>query len=86
MLFRSGLHRVDNGILMRTDIHRLYDRGYVTVTPDYKFKVSHRLKDDFDNGEPYYSKQGKQIWLPRSHQVRPNRRLLEWHADEVFLG
>lgn len=83
---RGGLHRVDNGILMRTDIHRLYDRGYVTITPDHRFQVSRRLKDDFDNGEPYYNIQGRQIWVPQSHQNRPNSELLEWHGDEVFLG
>ncbi len=82
---QGGLHRVDNGILMRTDIHRLYDRGYVTITPDHSFQVSRRLKDDFDNGEPYYSIQGKQIWVPRSHSNRPHGELLEWHADTVFL-
>lgn len=82
---QGGLHRVDNGILMRTDIHRLYDRGYVTVTPDHRFHVSRRLKDDFDNGKPYYSIQGKQIWVPRNNQNRPNKELLEWHSDSVFL-
>lgn len=83
---QGGRNRVDNGILMRTDIHRLYDRGYVTVTPDHRFLVSRKLKDDFDNGEPYYADQGKQIWIPRGHQDRPKRELLEWHSDAVFLG
>lgn len=32
---RGGEHRVDNGVLLRSDLHRLFDRGYVTVTPDY---------------------------------------------------
>jgi len=82
---QGGQHRVDNGILMRTDIHRLYDRGYVTVTRDHRFHVSRRLKDDFDNGKPYYSIHGKEIWTPRSHQDKPSRELLEWHSDEVFL-
>ncbi|HVT59670.1 MAG TPA: HNH endonuclease [Thermoanaerobaculia bacterium] len=50
----GGLHRIDNGLLLRSDVHRLFDRGYVTVTPDYRVRVSHRLRDDFDNGEPYY--------------------------------
>lgn len=49
----GGHHEPSNGLLFRSDIHRLYDRGYVTVTPDYRFRVSSRLKTDFDNGEPY---------------------------------
>lgn len=49
----GGEHRLDNGLLLRTDVHRLYDKGYVTVTSDGRFLVSRRLKTDFDNGEPY---------------------------------
>lgn len=47
----GGRHELGNGLLLRSDIHRLFDRGYVTVTPDYRFRVSRRLKDEFDNGE-----------------------------------
>jgi len=80
----GGQHRVDNGLLLRSDLHRLYDRGYVTVTPDYKFAVSRRLKDEFQNGEPYYPLAGKEIWLPEASELRPRREFLEWHAETVF--
>jgi len=43
----GGAHALSNGLLLRADIHRLYDAGYVTVTPDYRFRVSHDLADDF---------------------------------------
>jgi putative restriction endonuclease len=36
----------------RTDLHRLFDRGYLGVTPKYTIRMSRRLRDDFDNGEP----------------------------------
>lgn len=81
----GGLHQPENGVLLRSDVHRLYDAGYVTVTPDYRFRVSSRLKTDFDNGEPYYPFDGREIWLPKKENLRPNRQLLERHADEVFL-
>jgi putative restriction endonuclease len=48
--------------------------------------VSRRLKDDFDNGEPYYPLAGKTIWLPDREDDHPSREHLEWHADTVFLG
>jgi putative restriction endonuclease len=82
----SGTHRIGNGLLIRSDIHRLFDRGYVTVTPDYRFHVSHRLRDDFDNGEIYYRMNGGEIWIPREASKRPDKELLEWHADTIFLG
>jgi putative restriction endonuclease len=85
-LTKSWSHRIDNGLLLRSDVHTLFDRGYVTVTPELQFRVSRRLKDDFDNGEHYYRFNGQTIWVPRRIEERPSRELLEWHADAVFLG
>jgi len=62
---QEGKHRIDNGLLLRSDIHRLFDSGYVTITPDYKFRASRKLKDDFHNGEEYFRLQGRNIWVPR---------------------
>ena len=80
----GGRHETRNGLLLRSDIHRLYDRGYVTVTPDHRFRVSGRLKTDFDNGEPYYPLEGKEIYLPSDLANRPHQDFLEWPADTVF--
>ncbi len=81
---QGGQHRIDNGLLFRSDIHRLFDRGYVTVTPDHRFLVSRKLKEEFENGEPYYPLQGKQIWLPKRADAHPRREFLEWHADTIY--
>lgn len=82
----DGKHRVDNGLLLRSDIHRLFDSGYVTVTPDYKFRASRKLQDDFDNGKDYFKLNGTEIWLPRQNDCRPKPEFLEWHSDTVFRG
>jgi putative restriction endonuclease len=81
---QGGEHRVDNGLLLRSDLHRLYDRGYVTVTPDYVFRVSDRLRDEFQNGRSYYGLGGAKIALPEREMWRPKRELLEWHRECVF--
>lgn len=83
---RGGEHRVDNGLLLRSDLHRLYDRGYVTVTPDYQFRVSSGLREDFNNGHSYYSFDGAAIALPDDARSRPSRDRLEWHLQEVYRG
>jgi HNH endonuclease len=80
----EGKHRVDNGLLLRSDIHRLFDSGYVTITPDYRFRASKKLKDDFDNGEDYFKLNGKDIWLPKQNDCKPKPEFLEWHSDTVF--
>lgn len=77
-------HEVRNGIALRSDIHTLFDRGYVTVTPDHTFRVSARLRDDFSNGRVYYDYDGQVIRLPRDADLRPSAEYLEWHGDEVF--
>ena len=77
-------NHVQNGLCLRADIHRLFDVGYVTVTPDYRLEVSRRLKEDFENGEPYYQLGGTRLLLPRDEYMRPSQRALEWHASNVF--
>jgi putative restriction endonuclease len=81
---QEGQHEVSNGLLLRTDIHRLFDKGYVTVTPDHRFVVSRRLRDEYENGRTYYEFNGHPIHLPRSARDYPSRENLEWHASEVF--
>jgi putative restriction endonuclease len=81
-------HEVTNGLSLRSDIHTLFDRGYVTVSPDYEFKVSDRLRDDFANGEIYYqyASARRSILLPDDVRKRPSRDHLEWHSANKFLG
>lgn len=83
---REGRHDVENGLLLRADVHRLFDAGYVTVSPDYRFVVSRRLKDDWENGRAYYKRHGTEIRLPRNQLDRPSPSLLTWHNENVFLG
>jgi HNH endonuclease len=78
-------NHVQNGLALRADIHRLYDAGYVTVTPKYRFEVSPRLKEDFDNGEMYTRLGGKElIVLPDRPSARPSPEALDWHAANLF--
>lgn len=62
------------------------DKGYVTVTPDHRFRVSSRLREDWENGRIYYDMEGREIALPMRTEDRPSREFLEWHADTVYLG
>jgi putative restriction endonuclease len=82
---QGGEHRVSNGLLLRSDVHTLFDRGYVTVTPGYDFKVSPRLNEDWKNGKIYYALDGQRIELPRDKSCRPDPGLLDWHEQTVFL-
>lgn len=82
----GGEHEISNGLLLRTDIHRLFDLGYVTVTTEGRFEVGRRLKDDFENGRHYYAMHGQPITTPMNTRHRPARNALEWHQSNKFLG
>ena len=82
----GGPHEASNGLLLRTDIHRLFDLGYVTVSNDGKFEVGRRLKDDFENGRHYYDMRGQSLFMPDNPSERPGRDVLEWHQHNRFLG
>jgi putative restriction endonuclease len=82
----GGVHEGSNGLLLRTDIHKLFDLGYVTVDPDGKFVVSRRLRDDFDNGKHYYDLHGSEIRKPRPVGATPSSDALSWHRENRFLG
>jgi putative restriction endonuclease len=83
---REGPHATPNGLLLRSDLHRLFDRGYLTVTPEHRLEVSARLKQDFDNGKSYYPLHGHGVTLPRSLADRPDSEQLAWHNENVFLA
>jgi putative restriction endonuclease len=81
---RGGEHRLDNGVLLRSDVHTMFDRGYLGVDPSFRLRVSPLLRSEFGNGERFYAKAGEIIALPDRRADRPNADFLEWHMDEVF--
>ncbi len=82
----GGDHKITNGLLLRSDVHKLFDRGYVTVSPDNHFEVSRKVKEDFHNGREYYAFHGKRIYIPPKSDWQPNRGCLTWHNEKVFKG
>lgn len=81
----NGPHAVNNGLLLRSDFHRLFDRGYITVTPEYRIEISRRLRDEFENGHSYYPFHGMPLHhLPHYLQDQPSKELLGWHNEKVF--
>ena len=82
---KEGPHEVRNGLLLRADLHRLFEQGYLTVAPDYTLEVSDRLRHDYHNGRSYYPLRGIPISIPATETERPTRDLLEWHNQNVFL-
>lgn len=81
----SGPHLISNGLLLRADIHSLFDEGYVTIDPGYNFRVSGRIEQEFNNGKEYRQFHGLRLPnLPDAEGDRPAREFLEWHNQYRF--
>jgi putative restriction endonuclease len=66
---------------MRSDLHRLFDEGYITIDPlDRKILVSGRIREEFENGKKYYRLHGLRIREPATAAYSPLRDNLEYHA------
>jgi putative restriction endonuclease len=79
-------NHVQNGLLLTKEFHALFDEGYATVTPDYRVKISGRLRDEWENGHRYYPFDNRPLLVMPDAAQRPSREALEWHGREVFLG
>ena len=82
----GGAHEGRNGLLLRRDIHSLFDAGYVTVTPDLRFEVSRRIREEFENGKHYYALHGGTVEPPVDGSQRPDPNALIWHNEQCFRG
>jgi len=62
------------------------DAGYVTVTPELRFEVSRRIKEEFENGRHDYALDGEPIAEVPLMQHRPDTAALAWHNENRFRG
>lgn len=82
----QGTHCIKNGILLRSDIHRLFDRGLISISSELKVKVSNQIKERYMNGKNYYALQESPlIVLPSEPDLQPSPELLAWHGSNVFI-
>lgn len=73
-----GAHtnKTNNGLLLRADIHTLFDLHQLTITPDYIVRVDSEL------GTPYQELDGTRAGLPDRPAERPLVGKLEEHNAE----
>lgn len=76
-----------NGLCLNALHDKAFDKGYITVTPEYKVFVSHKIIDVQDSVavEQYFLRyNGEKIALPE--KFAPDKHYLEYHNDKIFLG
>lgn len=83
----SGPNQVNNGLLLRSDVHRLFDAGYLTVSSDYHVEVSNRIREEYENGREYYKYHGQQLSvLPPTPIEAPSQEFIDYHNNKVYRG
>ena len=74
-------NHIQNGIALRTDIHKLFDTGLLTIDTSYNVIISPFLSSTQYN---IYNKM--QINFPSEKHLRPSKSSLEYHNKVVFRG
>jgi putative restriction endonuclease len=83
----KGPHLTSNGLLLRADLHKLFDDGYITVTEDQRVLVSRSIRERFENGREYYRFDKMPLVVtPSDPASQPSREFLRWHNESVFIG
>ncbi|TVQ82510.1 MAG: HNH endonuclease [Micavibrio sp.] len=67
----SANNNLNNGIILRADIHVLFDKNLMRISEDYVISVDGVLE-----GTEYTKYAGKKIHLPKSKQQLPSREML----------
>ncbi|MBI1332783.1 MAG: HNH endonuclease [Armatimonadetes bacterium] len=84
---KDGDHRLQNGLLMRADIHILFDRGLIGMDEDYRIRISPQIREQYLNGRVYYEHDGQLMRsIPKDEELRPDRDLLKVRMDEMFVA
>lgn len=74
-----------NGLCLNSIHDKAFDRGFLTITPDYKIKVS-KYFDDFKKDEAvpdfFLKYENQSILLP--DRFLPSKEFLDWHNTYLF--
>jgi putative restriction endonuclease len=84
---RGGDHSLSNGLLLRSDLHKLFDLGYLTIEPStLKIRVSRTIREEFENGRDYYRLDGQPLRQPENQLAFPSIDKLKYHYENEFRG
>lgn len=82
---RGGDHLLSNGLLLRSDLHKLFDLGYLTIEPSTRtIRVSRRIREEFENGRDYYRLDGQPLREPENKLALPSIEKLTYHYENEF--
>jgi len=75
-----------NGLCLNALHDKAFDKGLITITPDYKIMLSESLMDNLKKNELdvfFLPFDGKKVTLPQ--KFLPHREFLEYHNSAIFI-
>ena len=80
--FGIASQSASHGILLRADIHRLYDAQLCSIEPDtHRFMLAHSIRDS-----RYRRYDGQIVRLPKDDSLWPSKHELEVHQSKFLLA
>lgn len=76
--------KVTNGISLCPNLHRAFDRGLISISPDYRILVSQHILEDVKHDYSIQKLQGKPILLPQKKHQYPAPEYIAWHRENLF--
>lgn len=76
--FGECTNKTSNGLLLRADIHTLFDLGLINIDEFYNVNVSHELKDS-----EYYIYNGAKLSLPKNECDHPNIEAIKFRLSQL---
>lgn len=76
-----------NGLCLNSIHDKAFDKGFITITPDFNIKLSSVLleqKDDKSIKNLFISYENNKITLP--DRFLPDRTFLEYHSKNIFIN
>jgi putative restriction endonuclease len=78
----GGSHELSNGLLLRSDLHTLFDQHFLTIEPNKKtLIVSRRIREQFENGRDYYALNNRPLREPTEATALPSSESLLYHFE-----
>ena len=73
-----------NGLCLNALHDRAFDRGLMTITQDFKIKLTSKLPSHFGTTDFFTKYEGMQITLP--DRFLPGLEFLQYHEETIFRG
>ena len=84
--FASSIdHSTQNGLLMRQDIHSLFDNGLLYIDAEFHVRLSEKFKLNYGSSSEYRELDGRALRLPRNKAFWPSVMALEEHRKLQML-